>query len=200
MTYSPVKNKLQILNYNLILASASPRRQQLLKGLGLEFKVRIKKVKETYPKKLKREHIALYLCELKANAFGKDLDKNTLVITADTIVWLNGKVLKKPLDFDEAVSMLKSLSGKMHEVITAVCLKSGKRSKSFFVITKVYFKRLTTKKITYYVTKFKPYDKAGAYGIQEWIGSKGIKKIEGSYFNVMGLPLKELYDELMEFC
>ena len=188
------------MNYNLILASASPRRQQLLKGLGLEFKIKTKKVKETYPKKLKREHIALYLCELKANAFGKKLGKNTIVITADTIVWLNGKVLNKPLDFDEAVTMLKSLSGRMHEVITAVCLKSEQKSKSFYVITKVYFNQLTTKEITNYVTKFKPYDKAGAYGIQEWIGSKGIKKIEGSYFNVMGLPLKELYEELREFC
>ncbi|MFH1319825.1 MAG: Maf family nucleotide pyrophosphatase [Bacteroidota bacterium] len=187
------------LKFKIILASKSPRRQQLLKALGLKFDVRTKKVREDYPSDLKREQIALYLCELKANAFENELDKNTLLITADTIVWIDDKTINKPADFDEAVQVLEMLSGRMHEVITGVCFKTRQKTRSFFVVTKVYFKKLTNQEITYYVKNFKPYDKAGAYGIQEWIGSVGIKKIEGSYFNVVGLPIKELYKELMEF-
>lgn len=185
-------------NYNLILASASPRRQQLLKELGLKFKIVKKEVNESYPKNLKREQIALYLCELKANAFkNEELDKNTIIIAADTIVWLNEQNLFKPKNYDDAVKILQMLSAKKHEVITGVCLKSLNKIKSFYVSTNVFFKKLNLEEIEYYIKKYKPYDKAGAYGIQEWIGYIGIEKIEGSYFNVVGLPVQRLYEELI---
>lgn len=183
----------------IILASASPRRQYLLKELGIDFTVEVKSVNEVYPKELKREQIPLYLSQLKAAKFKNLVDENTIVITADTIVWINEKEIGKPNDFAHAVEMLQTLSGKMHEVVTAVTLTSKNKSHSFYVVTKVYFKTLTEKEITYYLENFKPFDKAGSYGIQEWIGYIGIEKIEGSYFNVMGLPLKELYEELERF-
>jgi len=189
-----------LVKYNIILASKSPRRQELLKELGVNFDVQIKEVEETYPDHLKAEQIALYLCELKANAFKQDeIDDNTLLITADTIVWHNNKVLDKPTDYDDAVNILKQLSGDKHEVITGVCLKTKQRTSSFYVSTDVYFKELTEEEIAYYINNYKPYDKAGAYGIQEWIGYIGISKIQGSYFNVMGLPTQRLYEELEKF-
>jgi len=186
-------------DYHIILASQSPRRQMLLKGLDIPFEIKIKDIEEKYPSHLKREEIALYLSELKSSAFENDLDEKTLVITADTIVWINEKVLNKPKNFDDAVNILSELSGKMHEVITGVCLMTKEKKRSFYALTKVYFKELSLEEIKYYVTNYKPYDKAGAYGAQEWIGYVAIEKIEGSYFNVMGLPTRLLYDELMKF-
>lgn len=185
--------------YQLLLASKSPRRQYLLKELGLDFEVRTKEVDESFPYQLKAQEIPLYLCEKKAEAFDEELKDNTIVITADTIVWINGHVLNKPENFDDAVRMLKLLSGKMHEVYTGVCLKSKHKTKSFYALTKVYFKTLTDQEIEFYIKNYNPYDKAGAYGAQEWIGYIAIEKIEGTYFNVMGLPVRELYEELLKF-
>jgi septum formation protein len=185
--------------YKFILASQSPRRQFLLKELGLDFEVRTRDVDESFPEGLKAQEIPLYLCEKKAAAFDEELDDNTIVITADTIVWIKEQVLNKPKDFDDAVKMLTLLSGNMHEVYTGVCLRSRTKTKSFFALTKVYFKPLTKEEIEYYITTCKPFDKAGAYGAQEWMGYVGIDKIEGTYFNVMGLPLRELYEELLKF-
>ena len=188
------------LGYDLILASKSPRRQQLLKDLGFDFRVVTKDVDESFPSQLQAQEIPLYLCEHKANSFKEELKSDkTLVITADTIVWIENQVLNKPENFDDGVRMLQLLSGKMHEVFTGVCLKSKHKTKTFFAATKVYFKPLSVDEIHYYITNYKPYDKAGAYGAQEWMGYVGVEKIEGSYFNVMGLPVKELYDELMLF-
>jgi septum formation protein len=185
--------------YRILLASKSPRRQYLLKELGLDVEVRTKEVDESFPENLKAQEIPLYLCEKKAAAFDEELHDNTIVITADTIVWVEGQVLNKPEDYSDAVRMLKLLSGKMHEVYTGVCLKSKKKTKSFYALTKVYFKNLTQEEIDYYIKNYNPYDKAGAYGAQEWIGYIAVEKIEGTYFNVMGLPVNELYEELLKF-
>jgi len=189
----------ELKKYQLILASKSPRRQYLLKELGLEFEVRTKEVEESFPSNLKAQEIPLYLCEKKADAFDEEINENTIVITADTIVWVEGQVLNKPENYDDAVRMLKMLSGKMHEVYTGVCLKAKHKTKSFYSLTKVYFKTLSQQEIEFYINNFNPYDKAGAYGAQEWIGYIAVEKIEGSYFNVMGLPVKELYEELLKF-
>ena len=187
-------------NYKIILASKSPRRQQLLKEMGIEFEVRTKSVDESFPNDLKKEQVALYLCEKKANAFlGEELNEMELLITADTIVCLGNEILNKPADRGHAIQMIEKLSGKKHEVITGICLRSAEKRKSFFVSTDVYFKKLSRKEIEYYVDNYKPYDKAGSYGIQEWIGYVGIEKIEGSYFNVVGLPTARLYEELKKF-
>ncbi len=186
--------------YKIILASRSPRRQHLLKEIGLDFKVKIKDVEESYPKNFRKEEIVLYLCKLKASVFNTDnFENNELLITADTIVCLDEEVLNKPDNRDEAVKMLEKLSGQKHEVITGVCLKSKDKCKSFYVSTDVYFKKLSPEEIEFYVDNFKPYDKAGSYGIQEWIGYVGIEKINGSYFNVVGLPTSRLYEELKNF-
>ena len=204
-----LKEKLN--KYNVILASKSPRRQFLIKELGLPFEIRTKETDESFPKKLKGKQIALYLCKKKAEAFRSELKPNDLLITADTIVWIGNKVLNKPKNYKEAVKMLRILSGKMHTVYTGVCIgcyspfQGGVRRtgdvklNAFTVSTKVFFKKLTPGEIDFYVTNYKPYDKAGAYGAQEWIGYVGVKKIIGSYFNVMGLPVKELYEELRRF-
>lgn len=189
----------KLQDYKIILASQSPRRQLLLKGLDIPFTVIVKDIEEKFPDGLKREEIALFLSNLKAAAFDNEIDDKTLVITADTIVWINNQVLSKPKDFDDAVNILSQLSGNMHEVITGVCLKTKAKTHTFYALTKVYFKKLSQKEIHYYVTNYKPYDKAGAYGAQEWIGYVAIEHIEGSYFNVMGLPTRLLYDELMKF-
>ncbi len=202
MTFFDELNK-----YKIILASKSPRRQQLFNNLfpiykneGLNFEIKTKEVEEIYPENLKEEQIALYLSELKANAFkNEELDCNTIVITADTIVCLNNNILDKPKNYEEAVKTLKLLSGNKHTVITGVCIKSTNKIKSFYVSTDVYFKHLSLDEINFYVKNYKPYDKAGAYGIQEWIGYIGIEKIEGSFYNVMGLPTNRLYEELLDF-
>ncbi len=184
----------------IILASQSPRRQYLLKELGFEFGVMVPDVEEVYPDGLLPEEIAIYLAELKADAIDHTLlDENTIVITADTIVYIGNEVLGKPADHDAAVMMLRKLSGKTHDVITAVCLVSANRKKVFHVLSEVTFKELEMKEIEYYIENFKPYDKAGGYGVQEWIGYIGISRIEGSFFNVMGLPVKELYEEMLTF-
>ena len=186
-------------NLKIILASKSPRRQFLLKELGLDFEVRTKDIDESFPSSLKGQDIALYVCRKKATAFSRSLKENELLITADTIVCIGNSVLNKPSDEKDAAEMLKILSGKMHVVFTAVCLKTTKKEKLFFAGTNVYFKPLGKEEIDYYIKNFNPFDKAGAYGAQEWIGYIGIEKIEGSYFNVMGLPVKELYEELLKF-
>lgn len=188
-----------IPDYKYILASKSPRRQELLKSLGIDFEVKTKEVDESYPMDLSPNKIPEYLAEKKAGAFSDELKAFELLITADTIVILNDQVLEKPTDYDHAFTMLKALSGKMHQVITGVCLSSVKKSVAFSSLTNVLFKELTEMEIEYYLKNFKPFDKAGAYGIQEWIGSIGITHIEGSFYNVMGLPLQKLYEEIQKF-
>ena len=195
----PDKNKLQI-PYELILGSASPRRKQLLEGLGLEFSVQVIDANESeWPAEFKAHEVPMYLAELKSKAYQKELNKNQILITSDTIVWCEGQVLNKPLNFEEGKKMLQQLSGKMHEVFTAVCLRSENRQKLFYERTAVYFKTLSEVEIEYYLNHYKPYDKAGAYGAQDWIGYVGIEKIEGSFYNVMGLPVRLLYEELLSF-
>ncbi|ELR73489.1 Septum formation protein Maf [Fulvivirga imtechensis AK7] len=187
-------------NFNrpLILASNSPRRQELLKAAGFNFKVRTSEVDETYPSDLPLHDIAKYLARKKAEAYIPHL-KNEVLITADTIVKLKDEILEKPKDADEATKMLRALSGTDHEVITGVCIADKKLQVSLDDTTKVYFKTLTSNEIEYYVSQYEPFDKAGAYGIQEWIGMIGIRKIVGSYFNVVGLPIAKVYEVLMNF-
>lgn len=190
----------KINQWKIILASASPRRQMLLKEMGVEYQVIIKEVEENYPFSFKKEQIPIFLAELKASAFDKkEFDLNTLLITADTVVFLEDKVVGKPVDYNDALNILKLLSGRKHKVITAVCLTTLENQKSFYVESEVYFRKLEDKEIEWYVNKYKPLDKAGAYGIQEWIGYVGIERIEGSFYNVMGLPTERLYLELMAF-
>jgi septum formation protein len=187
-------------NYHLILASQSPRRQYLLKELGLNFEIMTTHVPEEYPLNLKNEEIAVYLAEKKADSFDTSrLDAKALIIASDTIVCIEDEILGKPGNYKEAVRMLTTLSGKKHEVITAVCLKTKSKKKTFYVISSVFFKELSMEEIDYYIENFQPFDKAGGYGIQEWIGYIGISKIEGSFFNIMGLPVKEFYEELLKF-
>lgn len=185
--------------YNYILASKSPRRNQLLKSLGIEFSIKIKEIEEIYPDNLTKEEIPVFLAELKAKPFLAELKANDLLITADTIVWFNGKVLGKPKDKLEAIQMLQQLSGNEHQVISGVCLSTVHKKKSFYSVSNVQFKNLTQYEIEYYISEFKPFDKAGAYGIQDWIGSIGITHIEGSFYNVMGLPIQKLYEEIQKF-
>ena len=185
---------------HIILASQSPRRQYLLKELGLDFDILEPNVDEVYPPGLRPEEIAVFLAELKAGAVNISLlQENTIVITADTIVYIGNEVLGKPVDYTDAIEMLEKLSGQRHDVITAVCLLSVTKKHTFHVRSSVTFKVLKRDEIEYYVRNFKPFDKAGSYGVQEWIGYIGIDRIEGSFFNVMGLPVKELYEELLKF-
>jgi len=185
-----------IEKYQIILASQSPRRLELLRGLNIPFEVKLIDVDETYPSQMVGVDIPMYLAEKKARAYESLMNENTMIITADTIVWHEGKVLGKPVDSAEAKRMLQKLSGKTHQVITGVCISTLKRKRIFHVITDVRFSKLTESEIDYYVENFKPYDKAGAYGVQEWIGFVGVEHINGSYFNVMGLPVQRLYNEL----
>lgn len=185
--------------YELILASKSPRRQQLLSDLGLKFSVQSMNIAEVFPAGLEMTEVPVYLAELKAEAFRPQLEQNQLVITADTIVWLDGKVLNKPVDYADGFRMLKDLSGKKHQVVTGVCLLTTAKKVSFFALTDVWFKSLSDEEIHFYLENYRPYDKAGAYGIQEWIGYVGINHIEGSFFNVMGLPVQSLYEHLKAF-
>ena len=188
--------KQKLNNYNVILASGSPRRQQFFRDLDIDFSIQLKEIEEIYPENLKGVAITDYLSNLKSDAFSALNDKD-LLITSDTIVWLEGKALGKPKDAKDAFTMLRALSGKKHEVITSVCLKTTSFQKIINDITIVTFKELSDDEIHYYINNYKPFDKAGAYGIQEWIGFIGIEKIEGSYFNVVGLPVHKLYKELM---
>jgi septum formation protein len=191
-------NKLlkNIANYKIVLASQSPRRQELLRGLHLDFTINVIDVEESYPAGLVGVDIPMYLAEKKANAYAEKLLENDLLITADTIVWHEGIVLGKPTDKADARRMLQKLSGKTHQVITGVCITTLVKRKVFHVISEVRFARLTDMEIEYYLENFKPYDKAGSYGVQEWIGYVGVEHINGSYFNVMGLPIQRLYNEL----
>ncbi len=184
-------------NYRLILASGSPRRQQFLKDLHLDFIIKTKDVKEVYPKYLHGKEITDYLAKLKAKAFAGELEANDILVTADTIVRFNGKVLGKPKDADDAKAMLRELSGQAHEVITSICIKTINKQTIINDSTDVYFKELTDDEINFYVDNFKPFDKAGSYGIQEWLGYVAVKKIKGSFFNVMGFPVHKFYKEMM---
>ena len=188
-----------IQQYELILASQSPRRQQLLSDLGLKFSVQSMDIAEDFPPGLGMTEVPVYLAELKANAFQPQLKDNQLVITADTIVWLDGEVMNKPVDYADGFRMLRNLSGKKHQVITGVCLLTKVKKVSFYALTDVWFKELSDEEIAHYLNVYKPYDKAGAYGIQEWIGYIGIHRIEGSFFNVMGLPVQSVYEHLKNF-
>ncbi len=180
--------------YDIILGSTSPRRQELLKGIDISFRIEKNEVDEHYPSHLDGADIPMYLAEKKADFY--NLKDNSLVITADTIVWQNGKVYGKPTDREDAKRILNELSGKKHQVITGVCIKTKQRKRVFHVTTDVYFSQFTEAEINYYLDNYAPYDKAGAYGVQEWIGHIGVERIEGSYFNIMGLPIQRLYSEL----
>lgn len=185
--------------YRIILASRSPRRQELLRELGLTFEVVVKDWPEDYPGHLRGEEIALYVALAKAKTFQSEIKDNEIVITADTIVWCDNQVLDKPVDKKDAVRIIREISGNTHQVITGVCLLSTIKQTSFCSLTKVTFSELSDEEIEYYIDKCSPYDKAGAYGIQEWIGIAACSHIEGSYFNVMGLPVEQVYRELKRF-
>ena len=185
--------------YKVVLASKSPRRQALLKEIVPEFSIMLRDTAETYPPTLAGGQIVEHLAKLKASAFDGELADNQLLITADTIVWIDNMVLGKPKDRSEAIDMLKRLSGRRHTVFTGVCVKTTNKTKVFNVATDVFFRQLDDSEIAYYVDNYKPFDKAGSYGVQEWIGYVGVERIEGSYFNVMGLPVQRLYQELKEF-
>jgi septum formation protein len=183
----------------LVLASKSPRRMKLMQDAGIPFRLVIPQdIEEKYPGELDKFQIPVYLAELKSRAYG-EIPDNEIVITADTIVWLNNRVIGKPRDAHDAFEILSSLSGNMHEVITGVCLRRNYNSRTFYSHSEVYFAKLKPEEIIHYIETYKPFDKAGAYGIQEWIGFIGIEKINGSYFNVMGLPVQKLYRELESF-
>lgn len=188
----------KIQHRNIILASQSPRRKELIKNLGIDFQVQVKPVEEHYSSNLKREEITHYLAVLKAAVF-TSLKKEDIVITSDTIVWFNNTPLEKPNNQEEASNMLQKLSGKKHEVITSVCLTSLEKQMLEYDVTQVYFKEFSQEEIAFYIEQFKPFDKAGSYGIQEWLGYIGVEKIKGSYVNVMGLPTHLLYKMLNEF-
>lgn len=185
--------------YKVILASNSPRRKELLAGLGVSYEVRtLPDVDESYPETLQGADIPLYIAKEKADAYRDMLQPGELMITADTIVWLDGKVLGKPKDREDALRMLRDMSGRTHEVFTGVCLTTTEWQRSFAARTEVSFSILGGEEIAYYVDKFRPMDKAGAYGVQEWIGFIGVENISGSYYNIMGLPVQRLYRELIK--
>ncbi|WP_452597296.1 Maf-like protein [Pontimicrobium sp. MEBiC01747] len=186
----------KLKNHTIILASGSPRRQQFFKDLGVDFEIRLKPIKEEYPPTLRHFEITNYLAQLKSMPYLKDLKDNDILITSDTIVWHNEQALGKPRSDAEAFSILSSLSGQTHEVITSVCMRTNSYQKTVSNVTKVTFKTFTEDEIWYYINTYKPFDKAGAYGIQEWIGLIGVTKLEGSYFNVMGLPTHLVYETL----
>ena len=186
----------KLKKHRIILASGSPRRQEFFNNLGLDFEIQLKPVKEEYPPRLTHFEISNYLAELKALPFKKQLLPNDVLITSDTIVWNDNTALGKPRDADDAFRILKSLSNQTHEVITSVCFTSTNFEKTLHDITKVSFKELSDEEILFYIKTYEPFDKAGAYGIQEWIGQIGVTKIEGSYFNVMGLPVHLVYKTL----
>lgn len=183
--------------YKVILASNSPRRKELLGGLGIGYEVKtMPDIDESYPDGLSMEEVPVYIARSKADAYRPLMQPDELIITADTIVWLDGVVMGKPKDEEEACNMLRRLSGQTHQVVTGVCLTTIDRQQSFATVTDVTFDRLTEEEITHYVSRYQPMDKAGAYGIQEWIGYVGVRSIKGSYFNVVGLPIQRLYQEL----
>lgn len=182
----------------IILASGSPRRQQFFKDFEIDFEIRLKEVEEVYPQNLTFLEITDYLAKLKAAAFEGELQENELLITSDTLVWHHNQALGKPKDYNDAFKMLKKLSNATHEVITSVCFKTSKKEEIINEITKVTFSTLSEEAIHYYLENYKPFDKAGSYGIQDWIGLTGISKIEGSYTNVVGLPTEKVYQYLLK--
>ena len=186
-----------LINKKIILASKSPRRQELLKGIGVSFEIKTKTIDEDFPNTIDTTDVAVFLAQKKAAAFEISIDE--ILITSDTTVLLTDRILNKPQNKEEAIEMLQSLSGKTHEVCTGICIKSTEKEVAFSDFTSVTFKQLSIDEIEYYIKNFKPFDKAGSYGIQEWIGFIGIKKIEGCYYNVMGFPLSKLYQELLDF-
>lgn len=191
---------MNIQDYHILLGSNSPRRKELLAGLDLNFEVKvIPGLEEHYPPTLQPEEIPVFLARQKAEAYIPTLSDKTLLITADTIVWNQNKVIGKPKDREDAIQMLQSLSGHEHHVVTGVCLTTTEKQKAFSVVSTVKFAALTDEEISYYVDKYHPFDKAGAYGIQEWIGYIGVESINGSFYNVMGLPVQRLYQELKKF-
>lgn len=186
--------------YKVILASNSPRRKELLGGIGIDFEVKtIQGIDESYPSTLKGEEIPMFISGKKAEAYLKSMADDEMIITADTIVYDNEQVLGKPKDIEDAKHMLWQLSGHAHDVITGVSIVTKQKTVQFASTSKVFFSELSDDEIEYYVTNYKPFDKAGSYGIQEWIGFVGVTRIEGSYFNVMGLPIQRLYTELKKF-
>ena len=186
--------------YRIILGSNSPRRRELLAGLDLSFDVHvIPGLEENYPDSLQPQEIPVFLSKQKAEAYLSTLEDQVLLITADPIVWNETEVIGKPKDREDAIRMLRSLSGHEHQVVTGVCLTTTKKQETFSVVSSVRFASLTDEEIIYYVDKYKPFDKAGAYGIQEWIGYVGVESISGSFYNVMGLPVQRLYQELKRF-
>ena len=187
------------MNRKIILASKSPRRLELMKMAGFEFTVNSKNVEENHPEGLAPQLIPAALATKKAKAFLPELDDDTVVIGADTIVILDGVIYEKPNNREHAIEMLSALSGKMHEVVTGVCILSNKKEVVFSETTKVYFNPFTRSEIEYYVDNYKPFDKAGSYACQEWVGAIGIKKFDGDYFNVVGLPINRVYQELLSF-
>jgi septum formation protein len=188
-----------INQFRIILASRSPRRQQLLHELGLKFVTEVREYDESYPDGLSGEEIARFVAHAKASTFQGEISENEIVISADTIVWCNGKVLGKPADKSEAKKFLSEISGNTHEVITGVSIRSKLKDVTFSESTRVTFEPFSEEEIEYYIQNFQPYDKAGAYGIQEWIGIVACSHIDGSYFNVVGLPVQRLYKELQNF-
>ena len=189
--------KKHLLNFDIVLASGSPRRQHFFKELDIDFKIDVREIKEIFPPHLKAQEITNYLAQLKATAF-KEIKENQIVITSDTIVWKDNRAIGKPKDKQDAINMLQGLSGETHSVFTSVCFTTKDSQQTVYDCTKVQFKELTINEIEYYLETCKPYDKAGSYGIQDWLGYIGIEKIEGCFFNVMGLPTKLVYKTLLE--
>jgi septum formation protein len=190
---------LKLKEKKLILASASPRRKNLLEGLDIDFEVRVKECDENYPDDIQLRDVARYLAQKKSDVYANELQDNEIIICCDTTVLKDNDLLNKPNGAAEAKSMLQKLSGNQHEVITGVCIRSKEKNICFDVISKVWFNRLEDDEIDYYIEKYKPYDKAGSYGIQEWLGYIAIEKIEGSYYNIMGMPVHRIYEELKRF-
>lgn len=191
---------INLQKYRIVLGSASPRRKELLSGLDIDFDVEvIPGIDESYPEELTAHEIPLYIARKKADAYVAKMTDNELLITADTIVATEGHILGKPADRVEAIGMLRRLSGRVHEVVTGVCISTKEKNVSFSVVSKVSFAKIDDEDILYYVDKYRPYDKAGGYGIQEWIGYVGVEAIDGSFYNVMGLPVQRLYQELKKF-
>lgn len=192
--------KLDLSGYDIVLASNSPRRKELLSGLDIDYTIKVlPNVEESYPSNLPQDEIPVHIAKEKAKAYKDHLKENTLLITADTIVLLDGEVYGKPKDKEDACRMLRCLSGKTHQVITGVCVTTKEKQHAFGVTSEVRFATLEADEIDYYVEKYAPLDKAGAYGVQEWIGYIGVEYISGSYFNIMGLPVQRLYRELKQF-
>jgi septum formation protein len=194
---SNLSNKLS--NYSIILGSQSPRRKELFAGLNLPFRVEVREIDENFPTEMSAFEVPEYLAIQKAIPFKAIIEKNDLLITSDTIVLIDNQILGKPFDYKHAFEMLQLLSGRKHLVITGVCITTIDKQVTFSDRTDVFFKSLSADEIDYYLTHYQPYDKAGSYGVQEWIGYIAIEKIEGSYFNVMGLPIQRLYEELLKF-